>query len=63
MSAAQAALPSKRDLERALRGAGLSARQAKRLLADGYRALGNETADDDPTTKELLYEILKKLQP
>lgn len=41
------ASPSKRDLERVLRGAGLTARQAKRLLASGYTALGtgNSSAD------------------
>lgn len=43
--------PSKRDLERALRGAGLSARQAKRVLAAGYRALGS--VDPDVNLAEL----------
>lgn len=39
-----AALPSKRQLEHVLRDAGLSARQAKKLLSGGYSALG---AEDD----------------
>lgn len=39
--------PSKRELERALRGAGLTARQAKRLLSCGYAALGMDDAPLD----------------
>lgn len=45
-----AELPDKRDVERALRDAGLSARQAKRLLSGGWRAL----APDDPLDAEAL---------
>lgn len=39
--------PSKRDLERALRSAGLTARQAKRLLSCGYTALGVKESPAD----------------
>jgi len=60
---AQPSLPSKRDLEHALRGAGLSAKQAKRVLADGYRALGINESEDEETLKELLQKALKKLEP
>ena len=44
------ALPDKREIERALRAAGLSGRQAKRLLSGGWRAL----APDDPLDAEAL---------
>jgi len=36
-----------RDIEAALRDAGLSLKQAKALLADGYRALRDDVADDE----------------
>ena len=41
-------LPDKRELERTLRAAGLSARQAKRLLSGGWQALDpNAPPEDD----------------
>jgi hypothetical protein len=52
-----AELPDKRDVERALREAGLSARQAKRLLSGGWRAL----APDDPLDAEALLIRLEAL--
>lgn len=50
-----AVLPTKKVLERALRDAGLTARQSKKLLAAGYRAI----ADDDGS--EELAERLEQL--
>jgi hypothetical protein len=52
-----AELPDKRDVERALREAGLSARQATRLLSGGWRAL----APDDPLDAEALLIRLEAL--
>ncbi len=51
------ALPDKREVERVLRAAGLSARQAKRLLSGGWRAL----APDDPLDAEALLLRLEAL--
>ncbi len=45
-------LPQKREIEAALRGAGLSARQAKRLLARGWAAL--DVAGHDDEAEELV---------
>lgn len=50
--------PSKRTIERALRGAGLTARQAKRLLSCGYAALG---IGDSPADMEALAEQAEAL--
>jgi hypothetical protein len=59
---ADAVLPEKRHIERALRDAGLSARQAKRLLSGGWRALG---ADDDdlPSMLRRTAAALERLGP
>lgn len=38
--------PGKRDLEHALRDIGLSARQAKKLLARGYRGIASDDSDE-----------------
>lgn len=53
-------LPSKRDLEHGLRGMGLSARQAKKLLSGGYAALG-AVDDEAEEVKELLQQVIRKL--
>jgi hypothetical protein len=39
-------LPDKREVERTLRATGLSARQAKRLLSGGWRALDPNAPPD-----------------
>jgi hypothetical protein len=41
------AVPGKRDLEHALRAAGLTARQAKRLLSRGYTAIARDDERDE----------------
>jgi hypothetical protein len=43
-----AVLPDKRAVERVLRDAGLSARQAKRLIGGGWPALARDVEDDLP---------------
>ena len=58
-----ASLPTKRDLEKLLRGAGLSARQSKKLLSAGYGALGIADAEaDNDELKRLLTETIKRLE-
>lgn len=53
-------LPGRRDLERALRVAGLSARQAKLLLSRGYGALrGAEEADAADAAADLAQQAAR----
>jgi HK97 family phage prohead protease len=47
------ALATARDLERALRSLGLSQRQAKALMAGGYRALADAPDDDELNPDDL----------
>ncbi len=47
-------LPSPRQLETILRDAGLSRRQAKAILSDGYKALSQRDADEDAGLRQLL---------
>ncbi len=62
MTTTSASLPTKRDLEKLLRGAGLSARQSKKLLSAGYGALGVVDAEaDHDELKRLLTETIKRL--
>ena len=58
-AASPPALPTKRVLETALRGAGLSARQARKLLSGGYAAIGGDDSMDD--LKVLLAATIKRL--
>lgn len=51
--------PDKRDLERALCEIGLSNRQAKKLLARGYRGIA---ADDSDQLLEEIASITRKLR-
>lgn len=53
ISRVKSAAPSERELEAALRDAGLSHRQAKGLLAHGYRALSRDAAADDALTHKI----------
>lgn len=52
-------LPSKRDLEALLRAGGLSARQAKKLLARGYSAIATDSDADLLEEFEALAERLR----
>lgn len=58
MTATQA--PTKRELEAALRGAGLSARQAKKVLAKGYSSIANE--NDGADVAEQLEQLAQRLR-
>ena len=40
-------VPSKKDLERALKGLGMSARQAKALISEGYNGLERDAKSDE----------------
>lgn len=53
-------LPSKRDLEALLRTGGLSARQAKKLLARGYSAIATDSDADLLEEFEALAERLRR---
>lgn len=55
-----ASLPSKRDIEKALRTAGLSARQSKKLLSRGWSAIAAD--DDQAELAEQLENFAKKLR-
>jgi hypothetical protein len=58
-----AALPDRRTIERALRAAGLSSRQAKRFVSAGWPALvGEAQAEVDELTAELA-ELREALAP
>lgn len=52
------AVVTKRECERALVAAGLSARQAKKVLARGYRALGEDSHEEIAK----LFEIAEALE-
>jgi hypothetical protein len=54
--------PDKRAAERALRGAGLSARQAKRVLSGGWRALGADAAADPDDMVDMLEDLARQLR-
>lgn len=57
-----AGLPSKRDVERALVAAGLSGRQAKKLLARGWRAIGSPQDDEVERLAEVAEELARRLR-
>ena len=52
----------KRAAERALRGAGLSARQAKRVLSGGWRALGADATADPDEVVDMLEDLARQLR-
>jgi hypothetical protein len=54
------ALPDKRCAERALRDAGFSNRQARKLVSAGWPALGRD--DDDPDPSVLLARVAAELR-
>lgn len=53
-------LPDKRAIERALRAAGLSPRQSKKLLSGGWRAVANDNGESDLI--EALEESIRRLK-
>lgn len=55
---------SKREIEQALRDAGLSQSQAKAFIANGYKALSQRDADDEGEEKqyENSAEVIRRLQ-
>lgn len=58
----KAAIDSPKQFERFLRDAGLSARQAKALMAEGYRALNPRDADAGDSDDEVLMKLVTHLR-
>lgn len=54
-------LPSRRDVEKALRGAGLSHRQARKMLATSWRAVVGEARAEADELRAELEELRKRL--
>jgi HK97 family phage prohead protease len=55
-------LPTVRELEDALRDAGLSRKQAKAILADGWKALRDAALDDEDAVVQTLRQAAKELR-
>lgn len=53
--------PSRPEIERALRAAGLSSRQAKRLLSGGWRLVVGAEAEEEAELLDRLDEVQKRL--
>jgi hypothetical protein len=51
-----------RELEDALRDAGLSRKQAKAILADGWKALRDAALDDEDAVVQTLRQAAKELR-
>lgn len=58
----KSAMESPKTFERFLRDAGLSAREAKALMAEGYRALNPRDAGAGDSDEEVLAVMLKNIQ-
>lgn len=55
-------LPPRRDVEHALRAAGLSNRQARKFVSAGWRALVSETEAELEDVKALLEDVTCKVR-
>lgn len=53
--------PNPREFEKALRDAGLSANQSKRLLSGGWRALARDESEDDAEKVAVLVKQLQRI--
>ena len=56
-------LPSRPEIERALRAAGLSNRQAKKLLAIGWRGVVGERLAEESELRARIQELEAVLRP